>query len=501
MRMLARTAGVAVLAAAMSALAWAAETPPPAKPAAPQEPARPALRDAQDRPVLAFSQGPASLLLTPEEVLAYNRLIDLGQRRGFIERFWSSLAANCMPGTNPVRDLFWQRADEALARYGDEGLPGWATDRGRVYVLAGAPEREEPFDAQAAWGAAKGLAWFYPERPGVPRVVYFVQQRGRWVYAGSDENGSGTRPATLVPQQWAAAVQKMAGAFRSAGCVLTPEQAAERARIAWRGTLYDEAGKVLAGENPAVAQPVEPQAYFFPAEGESTLMWLAVPLDGPLPADTNLVAMLRSDSGDDVAYALGTDDFPFEVRPSGDRHVGLAARPLPPGKYALVVGRTAADGSTTLLQAGQQMVARLPLDTLRTTSVVVAQEVTPVESGAANDPFQIGTWRVLPRADRTIKRGEKFWLVYKVLGASQNAGGENSLQVTYQFRGRMQPTAAWQAIGQPIVRDLQSDTTAIEFPTSPQWPPTAEYKIEILVADKLAGGAPFKIEVPFALKP
>ena len=501
MRTLARTAGVAALAAAISASAWAAETPPPVKPAATQAPPRSTLRETQDRPVLAFAQGPASLLLTPEEVLAYAKLVDLGQRRGFIERFWASMATNCMPGTNPVRDLFWQRAGEALTRYGDEGLPGWATDRGRVYVLAGAPEREEAFDAKAAWGDARGLAWFYPEFPGVPREVFFVQQRGRWVFAGSDEKGGGARPGFLASQQWAATVQGMAAAFRRTGCVLTPEQAAERARVAWRGTLYDEAGKVLAGEKPAVAQPAEPQAYFFPAEGDSTLMWLAVPLDGPPPAGAKLVAMLRSDAGDDVAYALGTDDFPFEVRPSGDRHVGLASRPLPPGKYALVVGRTAEDGTTTLLHAGPQMVARLPLDTLRTTSVVLAQEVSPVEAGATRDPFQIGTWRVLPRADRTIERGEKFWLVYKVLGASEDAAGQKKLQVTYQFRGRMQPTAQWQPIGQPIVRDLVSDTTAIEFPTSPQWPPTAEYKVEILVADKLGSGAPFKIEVPFALKP
>jgi hypothetical protein len=293
----------------------------------------------------------------------------------------------------------------------------------------------------------------------------------------------------------------MAEAFRATGCVLTPEQAAERARVAWRATLYDEAGKVLAGEKPAVARPIEPQAFFFPAEGDSTLIWLAVPLDGAPPVGTKLVAMLRSDVGDNVAYALGTDDFPFEVRPSGDRHVGLAARPLPPGKYALVVGQTAEDGATTLLSAGSQMVARLPLDTLRTTSIVLAQEVSPVEAGAAKDPFQIGSWRVLPRADRIIKRGDKFWVVYKVLGAAKDAAGQNALHVNYQFRGRMQPTAPWQPIGQPIVRELTSDTTAIEFPTSPQWPPTAEYKIEIDVTDKQAGGAPFKIEVPFSLKP
>ncbi len=501
MRKLARTAGVAALAAATCALALAAENPPPAKPAAAPPPPKASLRDAQDRPVLAFAQGPASLLLTPQELLAYGKLVDLGQRRGFIERFWGSMAVNCLPGTNPVRDQYWQRADEAVVKFSDEGLPGWATDRGRIYVLAGSPEKEEPFAAKATWGDARGLAWTYPERPGVPQAIYFVEQRGRWVYAGSSDTAAAAPPATLAPGQWAENVQRMATAFRSTGCVLTPEQAAERARVAWRGTLYDEAGKVLTGEKPAVAQPVEPQAWFFPAEGDSTLIWLAVPLDGPLPIGSKLVAMLRSDSGDDVAYALGTDDFPFEVRPLGDRHVGLAARPLPPGKYALVIGRTAEDGTTTLLHAGQQMVARLPLDTLRTTSVVLAQEVSPVEAGAARDPFQIGSWRLLPRADRTIKRGDKFWLVYKVLGAAKDAAGQNNLQVTYQFRGRMQPTAQWQPIGQPIVRDLTSDTTAIEFPTSPQWPPTAEYRVEILVADKLAGGAPFKIEVPFALKP
>ncbi len=500
MSTLARTTGVVALAAAISASAWAAETPPPAKPAAPSAP-RASLRDSQDRPVLAFAQGPASLLLTPEEVLAYTKLVDLGQRRGFIERFWGSMATNCMPGTNPVRDLFWQRAGEALTKYGDEGMPGWATDRGRIFVLAGAPASEELFDAKAPWGDAKGMAWSYPDRPGVPAEIDFVLLRGRWVYAGSAEKGGAARPASLSPQQWASTVQGIAGTFRRQGCVLTPEQAAERAKGAWRGTLYEEAGKVLAGEKPAVAQPADPQAYFFPAEGDSTLIWLAVPLDGPLPAGSKLVAMLRNDAGDDIAYALGTDDFPFEVRPSGARYVGLAARPLPPGKYALVVGRTGADGSTTLLHAGQQMVARLPLDTLRTTSVVLAQEVGEIAAGAAKDPFQIGTWSVLPRADRAIKRGDKFWLVYKVLGAGKNASGQNQLQVTYQFRGRMQPAAQWQPIGQPIVRDLTSDTTAIEFPTSPQWPTTAEYKVEIQVADKLAGGAPFKMEVPFTVKP
>ncbi len=500
MSTLARTAGVVALAAVIFASAWAADTPPPAKPTVPAAP-RASLRESQDRPVLAFAQGPASLLLTPEEVLGYSKLVDLGQRRGFIERFWASMATNCMPGTNPVRDLFWQRAGEALATYGDEGLPGWATDRGRIFLLAGAPEREEFFDAKSPWGDAKGMVWFFPDRPGVPPEVYFVQQRGRWVYAGSDEKGGAARPGFLGPQQWASTVQGMAATFRRQGCVLTPEQAAERAKGAWRGTLYEDAGKVLAGEKPVVAQPVEPQAYFFPAEGDSTLIWLSVPLDAPLPAGSKLVAMLRNDAGDDIAYALGTEDFPFAVRPSGERQVGLAARPLPPGRYALVIGRTAEDGSTTLLHAGQQMVARLPLDTLRTTSVVLAQEVSEIPAGAAKDPFQIGMWNVLPRADRVIKRGDKFWLVYKVLGAGKDASGQNQLQVTYQFRGRMQPAAPWQPIGQPIVRDLTSDTTAIEFPTSPQWPTTAEYKVEIQVADKLAGGAPFKMEVPFTVKP
>lgn len=474
-----------------------AETPP-SPPAAPSAAVR-GLREAQDRPVLAFAQGPAALLLTREEILAYQDLVDLGARRGFIERFWSSMAVNCMPGTNPVRDLFWERAQLAREKFGDEGLPGWATDRGRFFILAGPAEREETYAVKTPVGDSQGMTWFYPPAEGRPSQIHFVQNRLRWVFAGTAPAADAPRPELLQPSQWAPASRTLAEAFRQQGCVLTPEQMAERARIAWRAEFYDAAGRVLAGEKPAVARPADPQAYFFPAAGDSTLMWLVVPLDNPLPEGSRLVAMLRAEDGDDVAFALGTEDFPFEVRPSGSRHVGLAARPLPPGKYALIVGTTTAEGTTTLSHAGSQLVARLPSDTLRTTSIVFAQEVAPLDAATGKDPFQIGNWRVMPRPDRAIPRGESFWLVYKVLGASKDASGKNDLQVSYQFKGKMQ-AGQWQNIGDPIVRDLVSDTTAIEFPTSLKWPANAEYKIELQVVDRSGGGVPFKIDVPFAIK-
>ncbi len=488
---------LAACALVLSFASPAAETPT----SAPSEPSAAvrSLRDAQDRPVLAFAQGPAALLLTREELLAYQELVDLGARRGFIERFWASMATNCMPGTNPIRDLFWERAQTARERFGDEGLPGWATDRGRFFILAGPPEREETYPVKTPAGNSQGMTWFYAPAEGRPSQIYFVQQRLLWVFAGAATAADAGRPETLEAQQWAPLSRTLAEAFRTQGCVLTPEQMAERARVAWRAQLYDEAGKVLAGETPSVTRPAEPQVYFFPAEGDSTLIWLVVPLDAPLPEGSRLVAMLRAQDGEDVAFALGTDDFPFEVRPSGRRYVGLAARPLPPGKYVLVIGNTAADGTTVVHHAASQLVARLPSDTLRTTSVVLAQEVTPLDAAADKDPFQIGDWRVMPRADRTIPRGENFWLVYKVLGASKDAAGRNNLQVSYQFKGKMQG-GQWQNIGDPVVRDLTSDTTAIEFPTSPKWPPTAEYKVELQVLDRGAGGAPFKIDVPFSIK-
>ncbi len=64
------------------------------------------------------------------------------ERRAFIERFW--LRRDPTPDTerNEYKEQFYSRFEHANRNF-REGIPGWRTDRGRVYIIHGPPNQVE----------------------------------------------------------------------------------------------------------------------------------------------------------------------------------------------------------------------------------------------------------------------------------------------------------------------------------------------------------------------
>lgn len=446
-----------------------------------EAPAAARVRTDWDRPVLALLRSPAVLLMTPEEQLRFREVPDLAGRREFVDRFWARVAPNCLPGTNPVRELLGARAAEAAERFADEGVPGWLTDRGRFWVLAGPPAAEK-----AAAGGLE-LVWEWPAAGSEPaRQAVFGRERLGWSFRALSSPGA--TAVTRLPEALAA----FTAAWRGKACELTPEQRSEATLLAWRRTLYDLAEKALAGGVPAPARPLEPSWSFYPAEGEAALALLTVALDTPLPAGSRIVALLRAAEGDH-AYALGTDDVPFEVRSGGAGPVAQAARALPPGRYGFALATVSDQGEVQPRAVGTQVIARLPVDGLRIASVMMADQLAPADGPAGEvRPFRIGGFTVIPRPARVARSGETVTFVGLVLGVT----AQPDLAVTYQLQANL-PGRGWIDVGQPDVTPHHGRAVlAKDLAIHPKLPPV-EYRLVITVADNAVAGSKATQEVPF----
>src|SRR5580698_8759663 len=81
-------------------------------------------------------------IITPEERSAFLRLQTNEEREQFIEQFW--LRRNPDPDSpeNTFKEEHYRRIAYANEHFAS-GIPGWKTDRGRIYIMWGPPDETD----------------------------------------------------------------------------------------------------------------------------------------------------------------------------------------------------------------------------------------------------------------------------------------------------------------------------------------------------------------------
>ncbi len=455
---------------------------------APAAPPAPPAPPSWDRPVNDLMRSPAVLLMTPEEIVAYTNASSLAQRAQIKDRFWRSATPNCPPGDNPVRTAFQAAVLEANDKFGDEGVPGWTTDRGSIYVLAGAPATTETKTA----GGRQLLVWTWNAGSNLAQAV-FVRDRLVWRYAGeSVETATPTadRPVLLA---------RLAGAYRGRGCQLSAEQKAEAQQVAWRKDLFEATEPLLKGGKAEIANPLEPVWYFFPAENDATFVMLTVPLDKPLAEGEKLVGLVRSvDDPETSAFSFGTEDVPFEVRSTPLGPLAQAVRTLQPGHYVQALARLSATGEATLLFAGDRVIPTLRRDSLTLTSVILARELKALGKDEGKAPFRLYGFEIVPNPDALYHPGDAMTLFFVAMGAEDPATKKTDLKVGYHIYFS-DPRKGWIDTKAQAVSPKQEASVQARDLTLPAAWPIGDYKVVIEVTDNRSG-ATVKKEIGFGLR-
>ncbi len=102
----------------------------------------------------------ARYIATPEEVKIFKSLESPESKRKFLFNFWKRRSKE----KPDFKTEYYQRVEYANEHFKISGKPGWATDRGRVYILYGPPSNIERYHSEADVNPYE--IWFYEELEG-----------------------------------------------------------------------------------------------------------------------------------------------------------------------------------------------------------------------------------------------------------------------------------------------------------------------------------------------
>jgi len=113
-------------------------------------------------------------IITDEEKAAFKRLSTDDERQQFIEQFW--LRRDPTPDTeeNEYKEEHYRRIAYANEHYAS-GIPGWKTDRGRIYIVFGPPDEIESHPSGGTYERP------YEEGGGTTSTYPFEQWRYRYL--------------------------------------------------------------------------------------------------------------------------------------------------------------------------------------------------------------------------------------------------------------------------------------------------------------------------------
>ncbi|HEX9638554.1 MAG TPA: GWxTD domain-containing protein [Acidobacteriota bacterium] len=100
----------------------------------------------------------APFVLTPAEMKSYKAAQTPFERQAVIEEFWRIRNPNPGSARNLYREAFYARLDYANKRF-SQGIPGYKSTRGLVYVLLGAPNEYRYLNRRTGWPVETWTYW------------------------------------------------------------------------------------------------------------------------------------------------------------------------------------------------------------------------------------------------------------------------------------------------------------------------------------------------------
>ena len=141
-------------------------------------------------------------IISPEERNAFLQLDTNEEREQFIEQFWLRRSSNPDLPENDFKEEHYRRIAYANEHFAS-GIPGWKTDRGRLYIMWGAPDERDEHPM--------GGTYDRPMEEGGGSTTTYPWEKWRWRYLEGigenvevefvDPSGSGEYHLTMDPSE------------------------------------------------------------------------------------------------------------------------------------------------------------------------------------------------------------------------------------------------------------------------------------------------------------
>jgi GWxTD domain-containing protein len=385
-----------------------------------------------------WREGPVSALLTTDEIQKWNAVRTDADAEAFIDLFWAR--RDPTPGTamNEYRVEIERRVAYADQTFQGEKVRGAMTDRGRAFLLYGAPKKAERItpnrnpglnpssDMQIDQGNAdSAVIWTYegddfkPIFGNARAVMRFVDkmnnQEFRLERSRIDMNKAAqaaiartiSQPALTVAPAAAPAAPAPAAAAMPVP-VAVPVQTA----------LTTEALTAAVAQLKAAAtNPYDKKAYltwgeYVTSYGEYFVpVGLYVPKASGISGDVTFFGVVEDATGQGV---LAFEQPVTLVATKDDFYIDKSLA-LPAGKHRGVFGLAQNGKVVALVSTDMELAGTLDKDAAGISQLLLSNNIYPLtDSQKANDPYAFGGVRVVPKADKTFRSSDELWYFFEL---------------------------------------------------------------------------------------
>ena len=399
-------------------------------------------------------------VITDEERKAFKKLATDEERERFIEEFWRRRDPDPDTDENEFKEEYYERIAYANEHFAS-GIPGWKTDRGRIWIMYGKPDEREThpmggsYDRPSYEGGGSTSTypfeqWFYRYLPGVGSGVEieFVDPTGSGEYRiarNPDEKdallnipGAGlTLSEQLGLSDKSQRISQMGGGIGNAN--YSREQDSPFSRLQLLADLSkppqvkynDLAGMTNTGvveDNPL---NFDVRIDFFRQSDERVITAFTIQTEnkdlvfqdsgGLQQARMNIFAKVTSVAGRRVGIfedPVVTTATTAELTDAKERKSAYQkAMPLPPGTYKVdVIVRDVASGATGIRHVGFT-VPKYDPQKLSTSTLVLAAKLENLSNQPAVGQFVIGQTKVIPNVSGVYHRGEPVGVYMQIYNA------------------------------------------------------------------------------------
>jgi GWxTD domain-containing protein len=467
-------------------------------------------------------------IITDEERKAFKKLATDEEREQYIEAFWRRRDPDPDTDENEYKEEYYERVAYANEHFAS-GIPGWKTDRGRIYIMFGKPDEKESHPAGGSYqretyegGGSTSTypfeKWFYRYIEGVGSGVEieFVDPTGSGEYRiarSPDEKdallnipGAGL---TLAEELGMSNKADRITGMGIGGQNYMREQDNPFTRLQLLADLNrppvvrnKEMADLLGTNSTIEENPLnfDLGVDFFRQSDERVITAFTVQTEnkdlqfqdvgGIQTARMNIFGRITAVNGrrvgifEDVVTATATADDLVDMK--GRKSAYGKTVPLPPGTYRVdVVVRDVNSGATQIRRQGFTVPKYDPKQ-LAASTLVLATRLQSLSDQPAVGQFTIGNLKVIPNLSATYHHGEPVGIYVQVYNAGidqttlrpsvdvdyvVSKGGKEIGKITEDWRG---------------MSDAGQRLTLAKLLTTDRLAP-GDYEIQVRIRDRVSG--------------
>lgn len=470
-----------------------------------------------------------SYIITRDEERAFKALTTDEERENFIEQFWRRRDPNPDTEENEYRDEYYERIAYANEHF-TSGIPGWKTDRGRIYIAWGKPDGVEThptggsYDRPSYEGGGSTTTypfevWFYRHLDNVGEGVEieFVDPTGSGEYRIA-QNPNEKDALANVPGAGLTASEELGltnKADRIGGTEGNQNYLREQDTLFRRMEIQKDLFRPPAvkfsdlqgiaggdsgvlGDNPL---PFDVRIDFFRQSDERVITTFTIQtnnkelkfeqIGGLEQATMNIFGRITAVSGKRSGIfedSVTTNATTAELSDTRDRKsIYQKAIALTPGTYKVdVVVRDVGTGNKGLVNMGF-VVPHYDEKKLSTSSMVLTSKLRMTNERDIGQMFVVGNAKVIPNLSATYKQGQEVGIYLQVYNAGiDQTTLRPAVDVEYVLSGGGKEILRQNEDWSGLSDSGQRLTIARILPTTTL--PVGDYEIKVIIKDRVGNG-------------